>query len=116
MQPTCRQAQSFGDAEQALVARPQRGTGRQPDGRKQVRIDIPNSQAKQLVLTDEVQYFPIRCDAGLGQVLQGRENKVALPHITQGKFADYERMRENAARVEQAGKRPVARSQMVDPH
>ena len=116
MQSVRRQAQSFGDVEQALIARPEGGTYRQPDGCEQVRIDIADPQAEEPMPADEMQHFRIAGHAGLRQIPQGGQNKVALPQVTEGKFANHERMGENVATVEQARKRLVARAQMVDPN
>jgi hypothetical protein len=78
------QAQSVSHGEQPPVACPQGSTCRQSDGGEEMRVDISDTEPEERLLTDEMQRFPIRGDAGLGQVLQGTQNEIALSQMTQG--------------------------------
>jgi hypothetical protein len=66
-----RQTQLNGDAMQALVARPQFRSCRQPHGSEQVDIDVSGGAPEQGVVIDEMQHLRIRGNDGSRQVRQG---------------------------------------------
>jgi hypothetical protein len=116
VQSVCRQTQALCDAEQALIARPERRSAAEPHCGEQVRIDIADSRASQPMPADEVQHFLVGSRSALRQIPHGLQYKVALPQFAQGKLADYKRMREDAASIKKDSERLIARAQMVDPN
>src|ERR1700730_1002846 len=90
---TPRRVQPLGDPKQALVARPQCRTRGQSNGGEKMRIDIANPGACERMLGDELQHFLLRGDDRPRQVLQGSEDKIVLPQISERKLTNHERVR-----------------------
>jgi hypothetical protein len=74
-----RQTQAVCDAEQALIARPERASAAEQDCGEQVRIDIADSRAKQPMPADEVEDFLVGSRSALRQIPHGLQYKLALP-------------------------------------
>ena len=75
-----------------------------------MRIDISDAEAEQGVSIYEMQHFLFCRDAGLRQVLQGIQNKIALPQVAQGKFTYDEGVGQDCPGIEQLSKGLVAPS------
>ncbi len=69
----------LGHGEKMLVARPKRGAGRQPDGSKEMRIDVADALPEERVAANEVKRLLLRGDVDLRQIPQSFEDEVALP-------------------------------------
>jgi hypothetical protein len=79
-------------------------------------IDISDTAPEQSVTIDEMQYFRIGGDASTGQTQQGIHHDLAMTEITQSKFTQNERMRENHSGIEQVGEHLITRAKMIDPY
>jgi len=116
MQAAGGQAQLLGDTVPTLVACPQQAILRQAHGGEQGGGDIADAKPEQPMKADETRHFLTGGDAGLRQILQGAENKITLPQVSQGKFARNEGMDEHRSGSEQRHERLVGCARMVDPH
>lgn len=79
-------------------------------------IDISDTAPEQSVTLDETQDFRIGGDASTGQTQQGVHDDLAMTEITQSKFTENARMRENHSGIEQAGEHLITRAKMIDPN
>jgi hypothetical protein len=101
---------------QPFVMCPQDRAVRQPRRGKQVRIDIAKAASIQQARFNKSQNFIIQGNARLRQAGEDAQHHFALAKITQRKLAHNERVHQNPAGPEQAGKRRVPGAQMVDPN
>jgi hypothetical protein len=79
-------------------------------------IDIADAKSEQLMVVDEIQHFLVRGDDGLRHEAQVFQNKMTLPQIAEGQFADYEGMYQDLSGLKQLLKRRVALAQVVAPY
>src|SRR5262245_1047582 len=80
-----------------------------------MNVEISNSSAKQPTTLDKGHDFVVFSHDRLWEICQRSQDQISLLEITQGDFADHERVGENVPCFQQIDQQPVARAQVVYP-
>src|SRR5216684_8876165 len=84
--------------------------------REQVNVDVAETATCQQISVDEFQNFFVRCHDSGGKIAQRVQYLTAIAQISNGNFANNERMRQYLTRRQEQRHRCTLAPQMLDPN
>jgi hypothetical protein len=102
--------------QQPFVSCPKQGTRHKSDSRKQMSVDVSNSQSEEPMPGNKMEHFVMVSDLCSGQIAQFTQQQIPPPESAHSKFTDYERMGKHLPHPEQTSHPCLSLPQMIDPH